>query len=89
MKRLLFAGIIFFNAPLTAQIKAGKMDTVRTAVYYASTKPSATLVLNLSAKEQAAHKTSRSNSGVIVKPSKQNRNLSAKEQMKSAVTGSN
>lgn len=90
MKRLLFAGIIFFSTTVTAQTKAGKADTVRHAVFYASIKPSATHFLNLSAKEQAAQSTTRNtHAAVVVTPVKKRiKNLQSKEVMKAALTGS-
>lgn len=89
MKRLLFAGMIFCSVQVTAQTKAGKVDTVRHAVYYASTKPNAPLAVNASAKEQTAQSITRNTStAVIVTPAKKrNKNLQPKEVMKAAVTG--
>lgn len=91
MKRLLFAGIILFSVPVTAQTKAGKVDTVRHAVYYASSKPSALPVLNFSVKEQAAQNVTRSSRVVVIVPSakRHTKNLSAKELMKTAITENN
>lgn len=89
MKRLLFASIIFCSVSVTAQTKAGKTDTVRHAVYYASTKPSTTPVVNLSVKEKAAQTIACSNNAAVVTvPQKKYRkNLQPKEVMKAAVTG--
>jgi hypothetical protein len=89
MKRLLFASMIFCSVHVTAQTKAGKTDTVRHAVYYASTKPSTTPVLNLSIKEEAAQIIAgRKNAAAVAVPQKKYlKNMQPKEVMKAAVTG--
>ena len=89
MKRLLFAGIILFSVPVTAQNKAGKTDTVRHAVYYASSKSATAHASNLSLKEKAANNIARNSSrAVSVKAAKKStKNLSAKELMKAEITG--
>lgn len=92
MKRLLFAGIIFQFLPAFAQTKAGKMDTVKHAVFYSCTAAqcsSNATATAASSKEQHGKKITKTGKGVICihGAGKRTLNRSSKELMKAAVTG--
>lgn len=93
MKRLLFAGIIFQFLPAFAQTKAGKMDTVKHAVFYSCTADpcsnSAAVPAGTSSKEQNGKQLTKTGKGVICihNAGKRTLNRSSKETMKAGVTG--
>jgi hypothetical protein len=93
MKRLLFAGIIFLFVPAFAQTKAGKMDTVKHAVFYscsaAECANSAAAPAGSSSKEQNGKQVTKTGKGVICihGAGKRTLNRSSKEIMKGAITG--
>jgi hypothetical protein len=86
MKRLLFAGIIFLYVTALAQTKAGKTDTVTHAVYYAeAAAPEVTVPVK---EQRAASQLKTSAQKINIRPNNRRRmNLSGKEIMKMAVTG--
>ncbi|MFN8252940.1 MAG: hypothetical protein U0V75_13815 [Ferruginibacter sp.] len=94
MKRLLFAGMIFFALPVDVrtQTKAGKTDTMKHAVYYplpaSAQTAAATGQDHFSAKEkQGRSRVKATDKPAWIPPSQNNRmNRSSKELMKLRVT---
>jgi hypothetical protein len=91
MKRLMFASMIFLSAPLLAQTKAGKTDTVKHAVFYTCAHTAGCCPGNasliFSAKEQRALQNAAPVQNVCIPLNgKRRQQLSAKEMMKAAIT---
>lgn len=94
MKRLLFAGMIFFALPadVHTQTKAGKIDTMQHAVYYAipaSQQSAAAAHMNVFAKEKQGRSRVKLTGNPVYIPQSHNSrmNRNSKELMKLRITG--